>query len=123
MNKVVYIAGPWVKRDEVAAIATSLKTAGFVIAREWWLHEAGDTETDKLRAQAEADFDAVMQADVVLLVNSAPSAGKAFEMGVAAMCCIPIVGLGTPAGCIFYHLDDFTWVATVEEAIKELKLA
>lgn len=120
-SKRVYVAGPWAQRDEVAIIAKGIEEAGHEITRKWWLYEAGNEEYDKLREQAQADFDAVLSADVMFLCNwqkrGEETSGKAVEQGIALMNCIPIIGIGHSFTNIFHVMDDYTWFNSVGDAI------
>lgn len=101
----VYIAAPWIHRDAAAQFAAQCEARGYLITRKWWLFEAGDEEVDVLREQAIADFEAVGDADAVVVLQISKSEGKAAETGFAVARGVPVVVHlnGNKPGNIFHH--------------------
>jgi hypothetical protein len=63
----------------------------------------------------------VKMADVLLLINSAKSEGKAVEQGLAIAYGIPIIAVGVRGVLsknVFHYLDDYTWTQSVDDALK-----
>lgn len=120
----VYIAAPWRSRFEMKAIAEKVELYGHTITHKWWEIEDIPEEArtaSLLKEQALKDVEGVINADVVLLVNSAKSEGKATESGIAIASGKPIIAIGRRgehSQNVFHYLDNFNWVGTVEEAIE-----
>lgn len=117
----VYIAAPWNYRELAKAASSLVEAAGHTITWPWWDHECGDEDHAQLAELAWKDFRGVVGADVLLLLNYAKSEGKAVEQGIALLSGIPIIGVGPHPTCIFHHVNVYTWVNTVEEAIERLR--
>jgi nucleoside 2-deoxyribosyltransferase len=119
----VYLAGPWSDRALMGPIAQQLDDRGHKITHPWWIVEKDipDFEwDDRLREHALLDIQGVMNADVVLLINTKQSEGKAVEQGVAIACHIPIIAVGErgkPYLNVFHWLDNYTWCTSIDEAI------
>ena len=115
----VYIAGPWAERDAVRVFAGKVVEAGHDITEAWWYHPESTDHTELVR-QGFRDWDAVQEADAMIVINSKKSEGKAVEMGLAlAYGLAPIIVVG-PRTNIFHHLPNIFMVATGEEAIERL---
>jgi nucleoside 2-deoxyribosyltransferase len=126
----IYCAAPWIHREAASTAASKLEAAGHTITHKWWVHEGGndgyyDDAADRevrLKGNAQDDFNGAASADVLVLLSSAKSEGKATEQGVALAKGIPIVAVGTRGefSNIFHYLDAYKWVGSIEEAIEEL---
>lgn len=117
----VYLAGPWVEREKASEYATKLEASGFHITHKWWLYEGEDQdkeEPDFLENCANSDVKGVYTADVVIVINSVKSEGKAVETGLAIAKGIPICLIGKKSINIFYNLSYIAKVDTLEEAIE-----
>lgn len=123
-GKRVYIAAPWVDRDQVPAIVIVLESSGYTITHKWWVFEGEEEEVSWEFKQlcARLDVDGVRTADAVLLLNSSKSEGKATEQGLALAYGIPIVVIGDKAKrCnIFQTLPVFHWVNDLQSALVKL---
>lgn len=123
----IYIAAPWSDRSIVPAYAAVLEQASYILTHKWWeVPEVGETE-DKheiLRQQAILDRRGVKEADVILLINSGKSEGKAVEQGIAVALGKPIVAIGKLGAFsknVFHYLDNYYWRDTFKDALKTLK--
>lgn len=118
----IYLAAPWVDRNAMPECASLLEKDGHTITHKWWAVEAAPyNERTDLQRQGHAlqDVNGVAEADVVLLVNSGKSEGKAVEQGIAIALGIPIIGIGIAgehSKNIFHWLSIYTWVKTFHEA-------
>lgn len=128
LNDNIYIAAPFRDREQMPAIATQLEDAGFHITHKWWLvDDVGHDDEDHITTNAEhatKDIEGVLNADVVLLINTGKSEGKAIEQGVALAAGLPIVAVGKRgehSSNLFHYLPDYKWVSTLDEAIECLK--
>src|SRR2546430_1117245 len=130
MSLKIYIAAPWKSKDQMASIATSVEALGHVITKKWWTVE--DTkESDPqgpaiLMQQAADDLEGVRNADLVLVINSTKSEGKAFEQGAAIALGKPILIVGKRVEFsqnVFHYLPSYYWVNTIEDALKMLERA
>lgn len=116
----IYLAAPWVDRERAALEAVKLEAAGHEITEKWWEHE-DTTDHDELVEQAKLDVVGVLAADMLVLLNTQKSEGKAVETGIAIMCCIPIAVVGERTN-LFHHLDDVTLFNSVEEVIDAVRV-
>jgi nucleoside 2-deoxyribosyltransferase len=123
-NKRIYVAGPWVDREQVIPIADKLEQMGHVITHKWWEYEGvsqNEESPEFLRECAKSDFNGVASADIVLVLNTSKSEGKAAEQGIAIALGKPIVCITpdvNPSSNIFHYLGCYTHVKTVEEALE-----
>lgn len=122
----VYIAAPWVHRDDAREAAKIIDAAGHIVTEAWWDHVDvgqkfdGSDETaitDELARQAALDIIGVMNADVVVVLNLAKSEGKAVEQGIALTLGVPIIGVGQMGSNVFQYLPQYTWVDDVVAAL------
>lgn len=122
----VYLAGPWIYKGDMAEIAAQFERAGHTITHKWWLIEnipENERSIDLLRIQAEMDVQGVRDADVVVVMNSAKSEGKAVEQGIAIAMDKNIIAVGTRGEVsvnVFHYLLNYLWVKTVQEALDAL---
>lgn len=123
----IYIAGPWIERQNMPAIAARIEAAGHTITHKWW--EAEDTKEgfeashDILAQQAGWDLNGVRDADLVFLVNSQKSEGKSVEQGIALAADKPILAvgkLGEHSKNVFHYLSNYKWVDTIDDAMMVL---
>ena len=127
MSKKIYLAGPWVHREKVAFIASSLEGEGHTMTHPWWSYEGKGEEfetEDFMRHCAVKDYRGVVDADVVVVYNSAKSEGKAVEQGIAIAHEKPII-LWTPTDekpspNIFHHLHHYRHVKTYSEVLEAI---
>lgn len=125
----VYIAAPWVCRDQAREAGEKFKAAGVEITEEWWNHENVEQKFDgsdeshiknELKSQALKDVMGVFAADRFILLNIQKSEGKAVEQGMALAWSIPIIAVGNFGSNVFHYLDNqYKFVGSVEEAIAE----
>jgi nucleoside 2-deoxyribosyltransferase len=119
----IYLAAPWVSRDLAKEIAQGLENLGFAITHKWWKYEGESQDVEGpefLQTCAAQDVAGVLTADVVLVLNTAKSEGKAVEQGLAIAWGKPIVVITPdikPSSNIFHYLPCYTHVKTLEEAI------
>lgn len=119
----VYLAAPWIHREDAKNIANRLVQYGHVITHPWWDYEGEGEHLESeefLLACAQSDVRGVRTADVVIVLNSAKSEGKSAEQGLAIAYGLPIICItpgDKPTSNIFHHLPNYTHVKTVEEAL------
>lgn len=121
----VYIAAPWIHRQDAIAAGEKAKAWGLEVTSRWFTHEgdpndpSGHSSSDEaIRQQAREDIADVMRADYVIVLNLAKSEGKAVETGIALHAGIPIVSV-LPDGRrsnIFQALT--VTVPTLEDALQ-----
>ena len=120
----IYIAAPWKFRAEMPFIAGKFEQIGCEITRKWW--EAEDTpeherSIETLREQAEQDVLGVTDANLVVVINSAKSEGKALEQGVAVAQRKPIIIVGKRGEFsqnVFHYLKLYKWVESLDQALE-----
>ena len=122
----LYVAGPWVDRDQVNVEAQKFRDAGHVVDCRWLtLHTdvgqaAGnalnqDEHQDFLREQAMNDIEDLLNSDALVVINSAKSEGMAVETGIAIAALMPIMIVGRRTN--IFHTLNMPIFATSEEAI------
>ncbi len=121
----VYIAAPWVRKQEAIAAGELFKAAGHVITSRWFSHEGDPTDSTgfagpdaEIKRQATEDMLDVLLSEAVVVLNLEKSEGKAVETGIALVASIPLISVG-PRSNIFQSIC--TEVATVEDALKALE--
>ncbi len=122
----VYLAGPWAERTSMPRAAAQLELAGHSVTHRWWEFEddpvdgyPSNKDSDALTNHAINDFIGVVTADVVVLVNSAMSEGKAVETGIAIAGNKPIVLVGVRSN-LFHYLPNVHIVDSVDAAVELL---
>lgn len=101
MNKV-YVAGKFEDKENVRRVQQRLRDLGFEITHDWTPDDASD-----LQKSAVEDFEGVLQADFLVVLNHTLLYGAAVEIGIA-------LGLGRPVYVIgpqvrdnvFWHLPQ-----------------
>ncbi len=106
------------------AIAAQLEAAGHTITERWWEHEdpldyADPANLNALEERATCDYLGVVTANVVVLINSKKSEGKAVEMGIAIALFKPIILVGERTN-IFHFIPSVVPVPDVRAAIYKL---
>lgn len=121
----VYIAAPWVNKAEAIAAAEKVTAAGHEVTSHWFNHPGDPTDStgksspdNVIYAQAHIDWEDVLAADAVVVLNLTKSEGKAVETGIALQAGKKIIFVGTERTNIFQTLAP--WVETVEAAIEQL---
>jgi nucleoside 2-deoxyribosyltransferase len=119
----VYVAAPWVEREEAQRVATMLRDVGFRVTSRWHALHPDSDDPIYLEEQAQNDWDDLHDAHAMVLINSQKSEGKAVEQGIAIANGIPIVAIGRKKNNIFQYLHScYTCVDTAEEAADALSL-
>lgn len=127
MSKFLYLAAPYAEKVNMPIYAAQFEAAGYSITHKWWLVDEDGADFGQC---AQADLEGVIDADYLVLFNSAISEGKSFEQGVAVMEGMMIIGIGKPGqhypdgksyGNVFHSLDNYIWVENVNEALDTLK--
>lgn len=123
----VYLAGPWIDREKMPDIAKVLEANGHSITHPWWQYEGEgeEHETDEfMRLCAVKDYEGVVNADAVVVYNSAKSEGKATEQGIAIAHDKRII-LWTPGekptSNVFHHMYHYKHVKTLDQVLEALK--
>lgn len=120
----IYIAAPFIEKDKMPEIASRLEAMGNTVTHRWWDVEGVPNEDEKCsvedcRKHAELDRKGVEEAELVLLVNSTKSEGKAVEQGIAIANNIPIIAvgkLGEHSKNVFHYMNLYHWVDDLEKA-------
>jgi hypothetical protein len=108
-------------------IAAQFEAAGHTITDKWWKQENQPIDfqdprnLEVLENRATADFMGVINADVLVVINSEMSEGKAVEMGIAISRFIPIILVGKRTN-IFHFIPSVMPVKDVRAAIKALQV-
>lgn len=117
----VYVAAPWVRKDDAKRFADKLRAVGIIVTSRWFTHEGSTNDSagvespiEHIRMQAHQDIQDVRAADALVVLNLQKSEGKAVETGIALAADIPIVSVG-PRSNIFQSLA--IEVVSDEEAI------
>ncbi len=97
----IYIAAPWVRREEAIAAGRVAEVAGFKVTSRWFYHEGATLDTtgsslaraETIR-QALEDIADVKRSHVLIVLNLEKSEGKAVETGIALANRIPVISVG-----------------------------
>ena len=122
----VYVAAPWVRKQDAIAAAGRLRGAGITVTSQWFDHggdpndSTGESVPDaEIRDQAIQDYNDVARADYVMVLNLEKSEGKAVETGFAIAMNKPFICVG-PRSNIFQVLGAGMF-QSVEDAVAYLK--
>lgn len=127
----VYVGAKFENKEEVRRTHKLLREAGMEVSYDWTPHSAeGYVNTalvDKMRKEAEEDFDGVYHADAMIFLHNPNCQGGFIELGIAlgAGKLVCVVG-GRPTQRqfpIFYFHPCVQMFDTVEAAIAFLKWA
>jgi nucleoside 2-deoxyribosyltransferase len=127
MSLMIYLAAPWVDKENMETFAKQFNAEGHHITHRWWNVEEAFEGTGKekvLERYANEDYEGVATADALILFNTAKSEGKAVEQGIALAKGIPIIAigkLGEMSKNVFHYLPDYIWVDSIEDALVELR--
>jgi hypothetical protein len=122
----VYIAAPWIAKDQARDAAAAFEAEGHEITKKWWEHRevpgylTTDADNRELEQQAEEDIQGVITADAFVLLNLSKSEGKAVETGFALGHCRKHILVGEKSN-LFHYLSDWKQVGTVGEAVEALR--
>jgi nucleoside 2-deoxyribosyltransferase len=121
----VYIAAPWVRREDAKAFGEVITAAGFTVTSHWFHHQGDSTDStgaamiqEEVRRQAREDIFDVCSSDAVVVLNLEKSEGKAVETGIALNNGIPVISVGKRSN-IFQSLC--IEVDTPQGALDELR--
>lgn len=126
----VYLAAPWVCKDEACTAATALESAGHTITKKWWEHREVDgylaknisiEAAEELAIQAMEDMTGVFNAQAFILLNTRTSEGKNVELGMALAYGTPVIVVGRPTN-LFHYFPDTWFCQTIEDAIFGLSM-
>lgn len=125
MTTNLYIAAPFQERGNMPTLASRVEGLGYGISWKWWEVEEVGREGDQefLETCARNDFLGVKNADLILLINSSKSEGKAVEQGVALALGKPILAVGRVgehSNNVFHRMSNYIWVGDIETAMKVL---
>jgi nucleoside 2-deoxyribosyltransferase len=123
----IYLAAPWIHKEQARAAAEQIEAAGHTITKRWWEHRevpgyltADTTHDDELVQQAVEDVEGVFNADAFVVLTTAPSEGKSVETGLALAWGMPIIVVGQKTNLFHYLLNEALVVETIEAAIELL---
>jgi hypothetical protein len=139
-----YVAGRITRQDEVHEIVDRLKAAGIEITREWmWstTEVTSDAQAsayrkrsyaepqEKYRLEAKEDIDAVLAANLFIILTDENGTSMYVEMGAALASCL-ITGEPSSIYAIGPHFDRMVmyqhplvkWVSNIEEVLKDLEI-
>ena len=126
----IYLAAPWVCREDAQAARVQFEAAGIHVTSHWitrHVNPGANENPATLAAEAIEDVADLHAADAFVLLAFAKSEGKACELGMAIERGLRtiIVGWGDNFHCmnVFYYLPTSEHVATVQEAINALHRA
>ena len=117
--KHIYIAGPWKDRPHVIDQAQKLREAGFTVDCRWLTaNDVADDDPNRaqyLKDQAMNDIEDLIKADLLMVINTRQSEGKAVELGMAIAALKRIIIIGDRTNIFNYlNIPRFDWI---EEAI------
>lgn len=114
----VYVAAKWEEKKQANAAQAKLSIRGHRITFDW---TTGDG-TNKPK-EAKTDYQGVVDADAVLVLNHEKLFGGATEMGIAIGRDIPVYVVGAEVrDNIFFHLTEFVQTfGSVDQAIDKME--
>lgn len=125
----IYLAAPFKDRAIMqAAYADTIEAKGHTITHKWWNTEdvAEAVRTDLFnRERASEDVQGVLDCDLMILINSAKSEGKALEQGIAIAEGKPIIAIGKRgehSQNVFHYLSNYIWVDDLFQALTTLNI-
>lgn len=120
----IYVASPWVNKEDARLTGVRLREKGFTVVSRWHdtTHKSNIYEAPEpvMQAEAKKDLEDIGNANALVYLNLGKSEGKATELGIAIVRCIPIYALGGKQGNVFLHLPQINHFASLEDLITEL---
>jgi hypothetical protein len=130
----VYVAAPWVHKEDAKVVARQFEAAGFEISSRWHdkHHEGPDQDKDHtiLAQEATDDIHDIINSNGMVVLQLEKSEGKAFEQGFI-LAASQFTGMNnkiivvTPDGTrgnVFQYLNEiYTVVPDVDSALQEMK--
>lgn len=123
---ILYIAAPWIHREDARRAGERFEEAGFEVNSRWFHHDGDPADStgatvanEYILQQALEDYEDVIGADFLVVLNLSKSEGKAVETGIAIASGTPFITVG-PRGNIFAVLGEAE-LDTIEEAIDFLR--
>lgn len=105
-------------------IAAKVEALGHVITHKWWEVETPSEDVELHRQHATLDYQGVCAADMLIVLNSTQSEGKAVEQGIALGLDKPIMiigKLGEKSKNIFHYMNRYLWVENLDQMVKALE--
>lgn len=118
-----YVAGKFEEKEAVRAVQRGLIERKHQITHDWTGEDSSGLEGDKLEAYfrecAERDYEGVMDANAIVLLNHDRAFGAMVEFGIALSMGIDIHVIGPKVrDCIFFHMDGIQFYETAEEFLQ-----
>ena len=123
----VYIAAPWVHKQDAIEADLLLKANGVRVVSTWYYRNEDVPNTtqeaadDVMAEAARLDIEEVESAGTLLYLNLAKSEGKATELGMALAMYKFIAVVGGKQNNVFLHSFRVTHVADLDEAVRLLQ--
>lgn len=129
----VYVASKFERKEEVRQLQHAIRLADHTVVGDWTPHtvegEVGKDREVMLRAFAIEDRDAVMNANVLVLIHDDNCRGGFVELGIALalvdddqyVCVIGGRGKAPDKGPIFYALPEVRHFDTAQDFITWLR--
>lgn len=133
----LYIAAPWVRRDDARQAMNALHLAGHDITAHWITRSVETDDLPTLRREAIEDLQDIERAEGFVILNLDKSEGKATELGFVLgwnrvanahtdMWWMetekPIYLVGLRTRNLFYHLPCIQQFDTLDRLIDEIAL-
>ena len=120
-----YLAAPWVWKEAAKEAKILFEEAGFDVTSRWIEYHGDTDDPTELEQEAINDLEDIYFADGMVVLQLEKSEGKAFEQGAAIHMLANKIIVVSPAGVrgnVFQYLTHcFTFVKTIDEAIKEAR--
>lgn len=121
----IYVASKFENKPAVRTAMVLLQSAGHSITHDWTVHEDGERGGEELlaffRLCAQQDFDGVVNADAILVLNHELGKGMFTEMGIAQALGKPVVVVDiSRSNNIFFYLPGVKVCESVIDAISYL---
>lgn len=118
----IYVAAPWVHKDEADTVAEELTGKGLSVVSRWHHSEHDkniyEAPVKVMFEEAQKDFLDILEADTLVYLNLAKSEGKATELGIALARGYDIYVVGGTQNNVFLHLPQVNHKESLEEVIQ-----
>jgi nucleoside 2-deoxyribosyltransferase len=116
----IYLAAPWSFRHRARVVASLLRAEGHTITSHWHDIEADTKDPETLQMEAMHDLSDIDEADILVLLNTETSEGKAVEFGYALAQGLLLMVVGERSN-VFHYLPEVVVVPDLPAAIEAMR--
>lgn len=119
----IYIAAPWIRKDDAKIVKQQLEQAGFTVTSRWIAFHCDNSAYEHpdgvMQLEAQNNVEDLRNSDALLYMRWEKSEGKATELGIALMLGLKVFVVGGRHDNVFLHMPEVLVVNTVEQFIEE----